>query len=73
MSERQLTISRLYPNYSHTGWQSLSRSRNHGRSQEPVPFLRLAGRWLASAGFAVGERVSVQVEDGRLVIEPLEH
>ncbi len=71
MPQRQLTVSRLYPNASHSGWQSLRRG-GRGRDGDPVPFLRLAGRWLSAAGFAPGERVSVQVEEGRLVIEPLE-
>jgi len=38
----------------------------------PMPFLRLQGRWLGHAGFAVGADVRVQVERGRLVIEVIE-
>jgi Toxin SymE, type I toxin-antitoxin system len=38
----------------------------------PMPFLRLQGRWLDRAGFAVGSDVRVQVEAGRLVIEVIE-
>ena len=38
----------------------------------PVPFLRLQGRWLDRAGFAVGADVRVQVEPGRLVVEVIE-
>ena len=34
-----------------------------------VPLLRLQGRWLKRAGFAVGDSVKVQVAAGRLVIE----
>jgi len=36
-----------------------------------MPTLRLQGRWLENAGFAIGMRVGVQVEQGRLVLEPL--
>jgi len=35
-----------------------------------VPFLRLRGRWLERAGFAIGDDVQVVVEPGRLVITP---
>jgi hypothetical protein len=47
-------------------------------SQEPhrvlprKPFLRLQGRWLDKAGFAVGADVHVQVEPGRLVLEVID-
>ena len=36
------------------------------------PFLRLQGRWLDDAGFAVGANVHVQVEPGRLVLEVID-
>jgi hypothetical protein len=36
-----------------------------------MPHLQLQGRWLGRAGFAIGARVRVQVEPGRLVIETL--
>jgi Toxin SymE, type I toxin-antitoxin system len=35
------------------------------------PFLRLQGRWLDAAGFAIGAQVCVQVMPGRLVLETL--
>jgi hypothetical protein len=35
------------------------------------PQLRLQGRWLDEAGFAIGMRVAVRVEPGRLVLEVL--
>ena len=38
----------------------------------PMPFLRLQGRWLDKAGFAVGANVHVQVEPGRLVLEVID-
>jgi Toxin SymE, type I toxin-antitoxin system len=38
----------------------------------PMPFLRLQGRWLDRAGFAVGADVHVQVEPGRLVLEVMD-
>ena len=39
------------------------------RMPSPMPFLRLQGRWLDQAGFAIGADVHVQVEPGRLVLE----
>lgn len=38
----------------------------------PMPFLRLQGRWLNQAGFAIGADVRVQVMPGRLVLEVIE-
>ena len=39
-------------------------------STQFVPFIRLGGNWLALAGFHPGERVTVRVEKGALIIEP---
>lgn len=38
--------------------------------RERASLIRLRGRWLRAAGFTPGQRVSVQVEQGRLVIVP---
>lgn len=37
-----------------------------------MPFVRLSGRWLDRAGFAIGTPVRVQVSRGRLVLEAIE-
>ena len=42
------------------------------RLPPPMPFLRLQGRWLDQAGFAIGAQVRVQVMRGRLVLEVIE-
>jgi hypothetical protein len=39
------------------------------RSDEPVPFLRMSGLWLADAGFEVDTNIRVTVGPQRLVIE----
>lgn len=39
------------------------------RSDEPVPFLRMSGLWLADAGFEVDTNIRVTVESQRLIIE----
>jgi hypothetical protein len=39
------------------------------RMPSPMPFLRLQGRWLDQAGFAIGANVHVEVMPGRLVLE----
>jgi Toxin SymE, type I toxin-antitoxin system len=41
------------------------------RPLRSMPTLRLQGRWLDEAGFAIGMRVGVQVMPGRLVLETL--
>ncbi|WP_419685636.1 SymE family type I addiction module toxin [Burkholderia theae] len=35
------------------------------------PWIKLAGVWLEDAGFEVGERVRITVEDKRLIITPM--
>ena len=42
---------------------------NHYRSTGRVPIIRLAGRWLARAGFAPGCRLEVTGRRGRLVVK----
>lgn len=50
----------------------------HSRASRPrhaptrMPFVRLSGRWLDRAGFAIGTAVRVQVSRGRLVLEAIE-
>ncbi|WP_170134694.1 SymE family type I addiction module toxin [Steroidobacter cummioxidans] len=61
MNSRRLTISCRYP-------EVRARHGEHVRS-EPMPFLRLQGRWLDQAGFPIGAQVQVQVNQGRLVLE----
>ena len=36
---------------------------------DPMPYLRLRGRWLKQAGFDIGARVRVSIEAGKLVVE----
>ena len=43
--------------------------RGYGAKEVAVPWLRLSGRWLAEAGFAVGQRFQIGVEPGRLRLE----
>jgi hypothetical protein len=47
---------------------------SHGpyRAPLPMPFLRLRGRWLDAAGFAIGSQVRVEVSAGRLVLEVID-
>jgi hypothetical protein len=53
------------------GYQS-AQSQEPRRVLPPMPFLRLQGRWLDQAGFAIGVNVRVQVAPGRLVLEAME-
>ena len=66
-TERRLKVYSFYPPSRPRPWEIPS----DYSVPEPVPFLRLRGQWLGQAGFAVGERVRVAVEPGRLVIEPV--
>ena len=34
-----------------------------------LPCLKLRGRWLREAGFAIGQKLRVEVNEGRLMIE----
>lgn len=51
---------------------------SHSRAPRPrhaptrMPFVRLSGRWLDRAGFAIGTAVRVQVSKKRLVLEVIE-
>jgi hypothetical protein len=60
MNSRRLRVSYRCPD---------SRSRVRLCGLEPMPFLRLQGRWLDQAGFAIGSEVRVEVTQGRLVLE----
>ena len=57
--ERQLSVRRLTISYFCAG------------APTKKPYLRLKGKWLAQAGFKVGNQVKVEVEPDRLVITPL--
>jgi Toxin SymE, type I toxin-antitoxin system len=41
-------------------------------STQFVPFIRFSGHWLTAAGFHPGTHVTVRVENGALIITPLE-
>lgn len=64
MKPRHLTVSRQYPD------SRVVRPRYLPIT--PMPFLRLRGRWLDEAGFAIGANVRVEVASGRLVLEVID-
>jgi hypothetical protein len=37
-----------------------------------LPCLKLRGGWLREAGFAIGRKLTVEINEGRLIIEPVE-
>ena len=61
MTERKLTITSLCQ-FDNRRWGK----------PNVVPFLRLSGLWLEKVGFHIGDKVSVQVESGKLVLVPLD-
>src|SRR5690242_20538786 len=65
MHARRLTVSRHYP-------ENRSTRPRYVAPAAPMPFLRLQGRWLDQAGFAIGADVRVEVQAGRLVLEVVE-
>ena len=64
---RRLTVSDCRP------WERPFDPRFPSSEPPPsrAPSLRLQGRWLDRAGFAIGSKVRVDVSHGRLVIEAL--
>ena len=64
MNARRLTVSRHYPENRGTRLRYVPPA--------PMPFLRLQGRWLDEAGFAIGTNVRIEVAAGRLVLEVVE-
>jgi toxic protein SymE len=63
MKPRRLTVSYRQPD---------SRARFPRPAPAPMPFLRLQGRWLDQAGFAIGSEVRVRVCEGLLVLEVID-
>jgi hypothetical protein len=62
MRERLFTVSH----------RSSPDPRFYGFSSRPaplVPYLRMSGRWLGGLGLAIGSKVRVAAEPGRLVLE----
>ena len=64
MDERRLTVSHTH--------QPRRPRRYTPYPGVYVPYLRFNGLWLAEAGFPIGSKVRVQVEQGRLVVTPAE-
>lgn len=52
------------------GYSFYTYRRDHRPPPPAVPYLRLRGYWLQQAGFAVGQKVSVQVADRCITIVP---
>ena len=64
MKPRRLRVSRTQPD---------TRARELACPlPQPMPSLRLRGRWLDRAGFAIGTDVRVEVTAGRLVLEVID-
>jgi Toxin SymE, type I toxin-antitoxin system len=64
MNERRVKVSGMQRYQPRAMWR--------GRpTQREVPLLRLAGEWLAAAGFRVGGQVRIVVQRGQLVLTPV--
>lgn len=64
MNSRRLIVSSFHP--------ECRAARPRYLPTAPMPFLRLQGRWLDQAGFAIGANVRVEVTAGRLVVEVID-
>jgi type I toxin-antitoxin system toxin SymE len=64
---RQLTVGGM----SAEGTRILRFNASSYRVPPPKPIVRLRGRWLDRAGFAIGAKIQVAVTPGRLVLEVL--
>lgn len=63
-TEKWLTVGKLYYYYTPT------HDAPPGTLNRPVtvPCIQMRGRWLKAAGFAIGDKVRVRVQPGRLVL-----
>ncbi len=52
------------------GYSFYAYKRSQSQPSLAVPYLRLRGYWLRQAGFAVGQRVRIDILDGRITITP---
>ena len=65
MKPRRLTVTRTHPEPRHV--------RFPRPMPAPLPLLRLQGRWMDQAGFAIGKPVRVYVLPSRLLLEVIDH
>lgn len=66
---QQLKIARVKQTEPKTSDKNAP-STKHFVPQQPLPYLKLQGKWLAQAGFSASTRCLVEVYQGMLVITP---
>ena len=66
LSFRQLKVRKSYYHYQHSDFQP----RHRYTSSSPVPWVQIKGYWLNQAGFTIGTVLSVEVQEGCIVITP---
>jgi len=67
---RHLTVGYVPSEKSHPPGKPLALKSD--QPPEPLPLLRVQGRWLGRAGFPIGTKVRVLVSPERLIIEAVE-
>lgn len=66
---KRLTVSRRYPSAAaRAPWAGSAYGASACRAPEPVPFVRISGKWLRRLGFSIGTKIEVEAERGRLVL-----
>jgi hypothetical protein len=63
-TEKWLTVGKLY--YYYTPTQDAPPGTSN--RSVTVPWIQMRGRWLKAAGFAIGTKVRVRIQHGRLVL-----
>ena len=46
--------------------------KGSGRNYTPVPQIIIQGKWLRTLGYFIGDKVSVTVEENRIIVEKCE-
>lgn len=65
-SFRKLKVRKGYYHYQHGDFQP----RHRHVSSPPVPWIQIKGYWLNQVGFTIGTLLSVEVQEGCIILRP---
>jgi toxic protein SymE len=46
--------------------------QSHHKNYEPVPEIKLKGRWLQELGFSIGTMIEIQIIENKLLIKQID-